>query len=69
MFSRRKKYEVTDPGHYDQLIYDHKKQMRKNKTDPAAWQELGRLYEARVTMTKEFLNNKFFLRNSFGITL
>ena len=29
--SRRKKYEVTDPGYYDQLIYDQKNRCVKTK--------------------------------------
>lgn len=69
MFSQRKRYEVTDPGYYSHLISDHKKLVRKNKTDPDAWQNLGRLYEERAAMTAEFVEKKFFLRHSFCITL
>ena len=69
MFSRRRKYKVTDPGYYDQLISDQKKQVRLNKTDPDSWIELGRLFEERAVMTGEFAEKKFFLRNSFIITL
>jgi len=69
MFSRRKKYEVTDPGYYDQLISDQKKQVGKNKTDPEAWMKLGRLFESRAAMTTEFVRKSFFLRYSFSITL
>ncbi len=69
MFSRRKKYEVTDPGYYSQLISDQKKQVHKNKTNPDVWLELGRLFEVRVTMTEEFASKRFFIRHSFFITL
>ena len=69
MFSRRKKYDVKDPGHYSQLISDQKKRVRKNKIDPEVWLELGRLFEARVAMTKEFANKWFFIRYSFLFTL
>ena len=69
MFSQRKKYEVTDPGYYTQLISDQKKLVSKDKTDPNALVELGRLFEARVSMTKEFANKHFFLRYSFLIIL
>jgi hypothetical protein len=63
MFSSKKKYEVSDPGFYDQLIVDQKKRIRKNRTNPDGFLELGRLFEARVAMTKEFASKKFF----FGI--
>lgn len=69
MFSKRKKYEVTDPGHYSQLISDQKKRVRKNKTEPESWLELGRLFEARADMTKEFADKLFFIRYSFLFTL
>jgi hypothetical protein len=69
MFSKRKKYEVTDPGHYSQVISDQKKRVCKNKTDPEEWLELGRLFEARVAMTKEFANKRLLIRYSFFIAL
>lgn len=69
MFSQRKKYEVTNPGFYDQLISDQKRQVCKNKADPDAWIELGRLFEVRAAYTNEFVNKKFFLQYSFFITL
>ncbi len=69
MFSKRKKYEVTDPGFYGQLILDQKKLVRKNKTSPDELIKLGHLFEKRAAMTKEFVNKKFFFRYSFIITL
>ncbi len=69
MYSRRKKYEVSDPGYYDQLISDQKEQVHKNKTDPDVWLELGCLFEARVAMTNDFVKKNFFLQYSFFITL
>ncbi|MCP4673184.1 MAG: hypothetical protein GY857_17975, partial [Desulfobacula sp.] len=69
MFSRRKKYEVTDPGYYSQLISDQKKRVHKDKTNSEAWLELGRLFEARAAMTKEFANKRFWIRYFFLITL
>jgi tetratricopeptide (TPR) repeat protein len=42
--------------------------VRKNKTDPDVWLELGRLFEARATMTKEFVSKNFFLQYSFFLT-
>jgi len=43
--------------------------VRKNRADPDAWLELGRLFEARAAMTKEFVNKKFFLRYCCSIAL
>ncbi|MCP4671128.1 MAG: hypothetical protein GY857_07465, partial [Desulfobacula sp.] len=67
MFSRRKKYEVTDPGYYSQLISDQKKRIYKNRSNPEQWYGLGHLFEARVALTKEFACKHFFIRYSFLI--
>ncbi|MCP4021294.1 MAG: hypothetical protein GY729_05585 [Desulfobacteraceae bacterium] len=67
--AQKNKYEVSDPGFYGSLIRDQEKRVRNNKNSPDELLELGRLFEARASMTKEFVNKRFFFRYSFFITV
>ncbi len=56
------KYEVSDPAFYNPLISEQIKKARRNPGDAGGWLELGRLYEARLEMTREFAKRNFSIR-------
>ncbi len=56
------KHEVTDPAFYNPLISKQKKKARRNPGDEREWLDLGRLYEARLEMTRSFVKKHFSIR-------
>ncbi len=56
------KFEVSDPAFYDTLITDQKRKVRRDSNSAEKWLELGRLQEAKVEMTKCFVEKSFMLR-------
>jgi len=56
------KFEVSDPAFYDTLISDQKRKVRRDLNSAEKWLELGRLQEAKVEMTKCFVEKSFMIR-------
>ena len=58
----RSKYEVSDPAHYDPLIKEQKKRVRRHPEDAGQWLELGRLHEAKIEMIRSLAKRNFNIR-------
>ncbi len=56
------KHEVSDPAFYNPLISEQIKKAHQNPDNAEEWLDLGRLYEARLEMTRSFAKKDFSIR-------
>ncbi len=56
------KFDASDPSFYDHLISNQKKYVRMDSKNSAQWLELGILQEAKVEITKYFVEKYFIIR-------
>ena len=56
------KFDMPDPGYFDELISDQKKQLGRDLDDAAKWIELGRLQESKAEMTRRFAKKSLLIR-------
>ncbi len=72
MFSRRKKYKVTDPCYYDQLISDQKKQVNRlnDKVRRIKWEDYAQFLDKRladfgINIENQFLDKLEIITNQY----